>query len=333
IYTIILIETVNFGDVKVKPGFKGYGKLIEVELSDSSSIKLPIIVINGLNDGPKMLISSAIHGGELIGFNVIRNLTRNILNPMELRGLVVALPIGNPLGFQFGERYSPQDHIFPKIDEPGDIGGSITQRIGATVWKEVTSKMDLRFDIHGNYPPCTAFSSYKMNYPRVSEENGKMAEATGLTVVYSNKPGTLAWNEEPGKDYQPVPSVLIELIDARRITEVSTDLGTRAVLNVMKAWDMIDGEVEPQPKEYVWGGGWVEDGGILRASRGGVIQFTKTPGVLIEKDEVIAEIYNPYGDILEEIKFPFKGYIRAYTYPRHQAVNTGDIIAYITHEK
>jgi predicted deacylase len=160
-----------------------------------------------------------------------------------------------------------------------------------------------------------------------------MAQATGLTVVYSKKPGTLAWNEKPDKDYKPVPSILIELIDARRITQESTELGTRAVLNVMKAWNMIDGEIDPQPEEHVWGGGWVEDGGVLRASRGGVIQFTKTPGELVEKGEVVAEIYNPYGETLEEIKFPHKGYIRSYTYPKHQAVNTGDIIAYITHWK
>jgi hypothetical protein len=44
---------------------------------------------------------------------------------------------------------------------------------------------------------------------------------------------------------------------------------------------------------------------------------------------VVAEIYNPYGETLEEIKFPHKGYIRTYNYIEHQAVDEGTIIAYI----
>ena len=36
-------------------------------------------------------------------------------------------------------------------------------------------------------------------------------------------------------------------------------------------------------------------------------------------------------EVLEEIEFPHDGFIRAYTYLKHQAVNSGDTIAYITH--
>jgi len=46
----------------------------------------------------------------------------------------------------------------------------------------------------------------------------------------------------------------------------------------------------------------------------------------------VAKTYNPYGDVVEEIKFPHDGYIRAWAAP-HQAVNTGSSIAYITHDK
>jgi predicted deacylase len=101
----------------------------------------------------------------------------------------------------------------------------------------------------------------------------------------------------------------------------------------MKLNNMIEGKIEKQPKEYVWGNGRVENAGTLSSNRGGIIHFTKTPGELIKKDEKVAKVYNPYGDIVEEIKFPFDGYIRAYTYNRHQAINTGDTIAYITHDK
>ena len=209
----------------------------------------------------------------------------------------------------------------------------MTQRIGATIWKEITSKMNLYVEIHDNYCPRINFCLLNMVDPRTSNTNKKMAKASGLTIVYSRKPGPLSWNEKAESGYDPVSSIQIELTNQGRITDESLDLGTRAVLNVMKAFNMIDGEVEPQPEEHVWGNGMVEDGGVLRADRGGIIQFMKPPGQLVEEGEVVAEIYNPFGDLLEQIETPFNGYVRSYTYPRHQAVNTGDRIAYITHDR
>jgi len=306
-----------------------------VELADSTKVNLPIIVMNGTKDGPKFMFSGAVHGGELIGANVVRRVMREELDPLKLRGLVVAIPIGNPLGFQFGDRASPQDLISgPRYGAPGSIEGSITERIGATVWERVTSGMDFRVDIHGNYPPCTAFCLCSLHDPRIKDQNIKMAEVTGLTIVYSPPRGTLeGMGGAIDLSYQPPPSVTLELIDARRVTEISTDLGTRAILNVMKLRGMIEGEIEKQPKKYVWGNGKVENGGTLRASRGGIIHFTRIPGEILKEGDSVAKIYNPYGDVIEDIKFPFNGYIRAYTYTWHQAVNTGDTIAYITHNK
>jgi predicted deacylase len=194
--------------------------------------------------------------------------------------------------------------------------------------------MDLRVDIHGNYPPCTAFCLCSLHDDRIKDKNHEMAEATGLTVVYSPPRGTLnGMGGALDPSFTPPPSVTLELIDARRVTDVSTDLGTRAILNVMKLWGMIEGEIEKQPEQYVWGNGRVKNGGTIRASRGGIIHFTRTPGEFIKEGDLVAKIYNPWGDVVEELKFPFDGHIRSYTYPRHQAINTGDTIAYITHDK
>jgi len=309
---------VTFGGVTVGPGEIGFSTLITVELADSTPVRLPLIIMNGIEDGPKFLFSGAVHGGELIGANVVRRVLREELDPMKL-----------------GARASPQDLVAgPRFGRPGDSGGSITQRIGAAVWEEITSKMDFRVDIHGNYPPCTAFCLCSLHDPKIKEKNNEMAEATGLTVVYSPPRGTLEGMGGPlNVDFQPPPSVTLELIDARRVTDVSTDLGTRAILNVMKLRGMIDGEIENQPDDYVWGNGKVRNGGTIRASRGGIVHFTKTPGEFIKEGDIVAKTYNPYGDVVEEAKFPFDGYIRAYTYPRHQAVNSGDTICYITHDK
>lgn len=324
---------VTFGGITVQPGNVGFGSLIDVELKDTTVVKLPIIVMNGAEDGPKFVVSGAVHGSELIGAEVIRRVLREEVDSKKLKGLIVGIPISNPLGFQAGDRSAPQDRQFPVINRPGDPGGSITQRMGAAVWDQVTSKMDLRIDIHGNMRPCTAFCLCSLHDPKTREMNEKMGRATGLTVVYSPPTGTLeGMGGAKTEGYKAVYSVSLELIAASNITEVSSDLGTRAVMNVMKLWGMIEGEIENQPEKYVWGPGWVQNAGRLKVNRGGILHFTKDPGEFIKAGETVAKTYNPYGDVVEEIKFPHDGYIRAWA-AFHQAVNTGSSIAYITHEK
>ena len=73
----------------------------------------------------------------------------------------------------------------------------------------------------------------------------------------------------------------------------------------------------------------------------GLIRFHKKPGELIEEGEVFAEIYDLYGDVLEEIRMPVEGYTWAYpcgsvlgTSGGLQTVQTGADVAYVfTHPK
>jgi len=65
------------------------------------------------------------------------------------------------------------------------------------------------------------------------------------------------------------------------------------------------------------------------------VRFFKTPGELIKEGEPLAEIYDLYGDVLEEIKMPVTGYTWAYpcgsslgTSGSLQAVQAGANVAY-----
>lgn len=75
--------------------------------------------------------------------------------------------------------------------------------------------------------------------------------------------------------------------------------------------------------------------GVIRANRGGLIRLFKKPGDLIQEGEVLAEICDLYGDVLEEVKMPVEGYVWAFpcgqslgTSGSLQAVQTGANVAY-----
>jgi len=80
----------------------------------------------------------------------------------------------------------------------------------------------------------------------------------------------------------------------------------------MKLFEMVDGKQESQ-EGFPIVSGVNRFHGVLRANRGGVIRFLKTPGDLIKRREVFAEIYELYGDVLEEVKMPVEGYVWAYS--------------------
>ena len=200
------------------------------------------------------------------------------------------------------------------------------------------NKADLVINIHCNTrPDSIIFQEINIGNPKTKEKMEKMAKAFGVTTMVVN---------EPLKDDAPpilsnlvakkgVPNILMELIDGRWISEPSTSVGVKGVLNIMKAFDMIDGQIEPQQGIKIIPGP-CKEWGIVRANRGGLIRFLKKPGEFMKKDEVFAEIYDLYGDVIERVKMPVDGYTWAYpcgdilgTNTSLQAVQTGANVAYV----
>jgi predicted deacylase len=301
-------------------------------------VHLPVLVMNGVRDGPVFFVQGVAHGGELIGAEIVRRIMREEVSPNRLSGAIIGVPVANPLAFQWARRTTPIDDANLGNAFPGRPTGYTTERIATAIWEGALRKSNYMIDIHGNFPPCTAFILLGLSFgtDETHKKAEKMAEAFGLTIVYSPpRGGTTEGMGGPHSESglamaNGIPEIGIELIDARRVTPISVDLGVRGVLNVLKSLGMIEGKIEKQPAEYVWGPGRVENAGTITASRGGIVHFTAEVGKLVEEGGEIARVYNLYGDIVESLKMPYRGFIRAYTYRDHQAVATGDTVAYLT---
>jgi predicted deacylase len=90
------------GNVVAKRGEskKGYIKGIEL---NNVSMDVPVLVVNGVEDGTTLLLTSTEHGIEIQGSWVILQVM-NKLNPKKLRGAVIGIPVANPTAF-FAARY------------------------------------------------------------------------------------------------------------------------------------------------------------------------------------------------------------------------------------
>jgi predicted deacylase len=75
---------------------------------------------------------------------------------------------------------------------------------------------------------------------------------------------------------------------------------------------MVQGKVEPQAETLVLKGAYRSSGNV-RANRGGLVNRFVDTGVRIAKGTKIAEVMNPYGDVVETIHMPSDGYIWAWS--------------------
>src|SRR3989338_6860955 len=102
----------------------GERRIIDLEvpgLFSSSRLTLPIEVIRGLEDGPVLGVSAAVHGDEINGVEIAHRLLRSDIVE-NLKGTLIVVPIMNIYGFNIKSRYLPDrrdlNRCFPgKKDE------------------------------------------------------------------------------------------------------------------------------------------------------------------------------------------------------------------------
>lgn len=341
-------DTISVGNVTAKRGEFKKGVVQGIELNTGTRIDVPVLVMNGNREGPTLLLVSTQHGIEIQGIEVIHRVMRDQLDANHLAGAVIGIPIENPLAFMHHQYLSWIDNLdlggggsgsLLTVDNPQ---GTATERLAHALWTEAWSKADLVINIHCNTrPDSLIYQAINIGNPETRNRLERMAEAFGVTTIVEETPipddapatlGNLAAKKG-------VPVLLMELIDGRWISEPSTSAGIKGVLNVMKVFRMIDGQIERQYGFPIIPG-VNKSSGIVRANRGGLIRFLKKPGEKISKGEVFAEIYDVYGDVIEYITMPVDGYIWAYpcgdilgTSGSLQTVQTGAKVAYLfTHE-
>src|SRR5688572_968376 len=91
----------------VKPGHKAQVILNIYKLPTHTMIEIPVYVFNGKEDGPTVLFLSGMHGDEINGIEVVRQLIKREDVQKVKKGCVVAIPILNIISFLAGTRDLP----------------------------------------------------------------------------------------------------------------------------------------------------------------------------------------------------------------------------------
>jgi predicted deacylase len=312
------------------------------ELADGCSpLHIPVIILNGADDGPVVYLHVGSHGQETVyGMSAMRRLAQSELDPSRMKGAVVMVPGANLLAHQAATRIAPHYGVREGVPYggdlhklwPGDPKGSMTQRLAATIWTHIVDKANYVIDFHTNSQPGIAFAL--MYGGATSDQRGaavwrqslESARAFGLTVVKgASNPLTLVGAAmQAGK-----PAMTIEVPAPRILDRRYVDVAVQGVKNVLIHLGVLSGEVIPLAGISVLGGEH-EILPSIRANRGGWVDYEVEPGRFLRAGTIVARIYDVFGNELEALPMEQDGYVSTFpplSWTASQSVASGDYVA------
>ena len=167
------------GDQKIAPGERKNIEIPLAKLYTHTEMTIPVEVLHGKRDGPRLFLSATLHGDEINGIEIIRRVLDTV-GVDSLVGTLVAVPIINVFGFVYQSRYLPDRRDLNR-SFPGSQRGSLAARLAYLFCNEVMYRCTHGIDLHTAAPPRTNLPQVRANLK--DDETQKMAKAFAAPVM------------------------------------------------------------------------------------------------------------------------------------------------------
>lgn len=276
--------------VKIEKGERKQIEIFVAKLYDHTDMNIPVEVIRGIEDGPVLFVSAAIHGDEINGVETIKRLLSRKKILASIKGTLIAVPIVNMFGFNRNVRYLPDRRDLNRVF-PGSKNGSLASRIAYIFMKEVVTKCQYGIDLHTG-------SAHRFNLPQIracldDPETEKLARAFGVPVIMHSdmRDGSL----REASFERGIKTLLFEGGEALRYDEKVITSAESGIISVMCSIGMLEKKVVksrlPKQREVfrAMSSHWV------RAPISGSLYLKKKLGNKVAKDQVLGVISDPFG--------------------------------------
>jgi predicted deacylase len=297
---------------------------LSVRVTDD--VALPLLIVRGEGDGPILAVSAGVHGDEYEGVRAIFE-AFELLNPSEMSGTLLAVPVVNFAAHRACSRTNPADDLNLARVFPGDPHGSITQQIAYTFGNEVIAKADFYLDLHsgGVRYEMPSMAGYEAANPR----GRAAAEIFGAPAIWGHpviEPGrTISFARDRG-----IPFLYTEARGAGRIHGDDLRMMRQGILNLLRHLGILRGTIERgvEPRR-LFGAGNTDDG-IAACADGFLITDVKVLD-RVTVNERLGRLVDILGRPIEEYFAPRDatvGLVR-----RMPAVSKGDTLFLLAEEQ
>ena len=303
----------------VQPGTRGEAELAVSKLVTGARLSMPLIVLHGAKPGPTIWLSAAVHGDEINGVEIVRRVLEAV-NPHELGGTILAVPVVNVTGFVTGDRYLPDRRDLNRCF-PGSPRGPLGSQTAHIFMTEIVNRCSVGIDFHSG-------SDHRTNLAQIRADLGddltrQLAEAFAAPVMLHSSTRNGSLRRAATKSGAAV--LLFEGGEAWRFDVSIIRSAVTGTLNVLAALDMIEQdeftERAGQPSIESRKSRWV------RARASGITQLWVGCGDLVSKRQTIGRLHDSFGHRISEVTSNTDGIVIGLNLD--PTVNQGDAIVHI----
>jgi predicted deacylase len=296
------------------------------KLHTRTSLSVPIIVERGQEEGPCVLLTAGIHGDEVNGVEIVRQIIANGYNKPQ-KGTVICIPVINVFGFLSQKREFPDGRDLNRLF-PGSKRGSLASRFAYHVMNAIMPHVDYCMDFHTG--GAARFNYSQIRLDAKDKETLELAKVFGTKFIIDAENRDKSFRNTLSKKGKKV--LLFEGGKSLHLDRHVTQVGIDGVLRVMQHLGLRDFTKElmaselPEKVNPIL----VKNSTWIRAKHSGMFRTKLKLGSQVYKGDKIGSISDPYGDFEVTVLATYDGYIIASNHA--PIVNQGDALVHISTE-
>lgn len=265
----------------------------------SNPICIPLIVARGLEEGPVLGLTAAVHGNELNGIPVIQRLFSE-MDVSELRGTIVGAPVVNVPSFMRKQRRF-NDGVDLNHIMPGKKDGNISEVYSYRFIHKLVKHFDYLLDLHT--ASQGRINSYYVRADMLDEKVKALALLQNADIIVHNPPsdGTL----RGAADEMGIPAITLEVGNPNTFQNRLIRSGIDGIHNVLCHLNMIDDDLCVTDKETFI----CERSYWVYTDMGGLLTIPVELRQQLKKGTVIAGIRNIFGHKIKDYLCPDDGIV------------------------
>jgi predicted deacylase len=282
----------------------GESKTVDMEIAklhNTAELKIPIIVRRSKIDGPVVLFSAGIHGDEINGVEIVRQLITKKINKPK-RGTIICIPVINMFGFLNKSRKFPDGRDLNRVF-PGSKNGSLASRFAYHMLTDILPLVDYAVDFHAG--GASRFNAPQIRLAPNNPELITLANAFNAPFTLFSK--NVAGSFRNASHKLNVKMLLFEGGKSLDINESVTDAGVQGVKRLLSHLDMLDliSDIEQSESTTIY----IEKSSWIRAQCSGLLHDNGCIGRYVERGALLATITDPFGSFERKVNAPNDGYI------------------------
>jgi len=302
-----LVEQINLASSGLSSNAQMHSEI--ARWLQNGTLSLPVLIARGEASGETLVVTSGVHGDEYEGIEAGYRVFE-ALDPRQMRGTFVCVPVVSLLAFWLGTRFNPVDSRNLARAFPGTEGGSATEQLAAILLSRVLRHATLYIDLHSagrNYYMLTL-----CGYCTVGSQSARAAEAAsrfGAPVIWKHPRISPGRTMSATLDLE-IPSLYAEALGGGHVRSEDIQVYTRGLRNLLQFMEIVTlpAQVHPPPSPLRIGGeGDLDD--AINCRNSGMFFSDLSIGDRVKEGDVLGTVRGLDGRILETVRASQSGVV------------------------